>query len=243
MFLVQREVPSDPSSLAYLMGCAGQGKSIAVDVHKDDVDWFIEQAEQKGVDINYIIDTHIHADHVSGGLELAKKTGGEYMLYETSHPNFDFTPLTDRQVINAGNVGVEILYTPGHTADSFSLLVTDNSRAPEPWFLLSGHTLFIGSAGRPDLRGREREMAGLLYESIHEKILPLADHIEVYPGAKAGSVCGAGLSAKPVSTIGYEKRINPMLSMNKKDFIEAVLKDLPSEPEGMQGIIQQNISE
>lgn len=242
MFLVQREVPSDPSSIAYFMGCAGQGKSIAVDVHLADVDWFIEQAEQKGVDITYVIDTHIHADHVSGGLALAKRTGAEYMLHETAQPNFAFTPLQDGQIINAGNVGVEVLYTPGHSMDSYCLLVTDHSRGPEPWFLISQHTLFVGSVGRPDLRGREEEMAGLLYDSLHTKILTLPDYIEVLPGAKAGSVCGAGISAKPVSTIGYEKIRNPMLSMNKHDFIQQVLSNLPPLPDKMDEIIRQNIS-
>ena len=155
MFLVQRENPSNPSSIAYFMGCAGQGKGIAVDIHLNDLDWFIAQAEQKGVNISYVIDTHIHADHYSGGKALAERTGAEYMLHESSQPNFDFVPLKDQQIINAGNVGVKILHTPGHTLDSISLLVTDNSRAANPWFLLSQHTLFVGSVGRPDLRGQE----------------------------------------------------------------------------------------
>ncbi|GKT11392.1 MAG: hydroxyacylglutathione hydrolase [Thiomicrorhabdus sp.] len=240
MFLVQREVPSDPSSLAYFFGCAGQAKAIAFDVHADDVDWFMDQAEQKGVKIIAVMDTHIHADHVSGGRALAERSGGEYMLYETSQPNFDFTPLTDGQKIIAGNVEAEVIYTPGHTMDSFSLLITDNSRAPEPWFLLTAHTLFVGSVGRPDLRGREKEMAGHLYDSIHNRILSLEGHIEIYPGAKAGSVCGVGISAKPVSTIAYEKRNNAFLQMDKEQFIEQVVSDLPPKPIGMLDIIQQN---
>jgi len=242
MFLVQREVPSNPSSIAYFMGCAGQGKSIAVDVHKEDVDWLIKQAEQKGVEITYVIDTHIHADHISGAMEIVKRTGATYLLHESSAPQFDFTPVKDGEELSAGNVGVEVIHTPGHTMDSICLLVTDNSRGPQPWFLISQHTLFVGSVGRPDLRGREKEMAGHLYDSIHSKILTLPDYIEVLPGAKAGSVCGVGISAKPMSTIGYEKANNASLKLNKDDFIEKILQDLPPFPDKMEVIIEANIT-
>ena len=242
MFLVQREVPSDPSAISYFMGCVGQGKSIAVDVYLEDVDWFIDQANQKGVEINYVIDTHIHADHISGARLLAEKTGAEYLLHETSTPQFEFTSVVDGQIIKVGNVGVEIIYTPGHTLDSICLLVTDHSRGETPWFVLSQHTLFVGSVGRTDLRGREREMADLLYDSIHSKLLTLPDHIEILPGAKAGSVCGAGISAKPISTIGYEKANNPTLKLNRDAFIEKALEGLPPEPEKMADIIKANIS-
>lgn len=240
MFLEQRINPNEPSSISYFMGCAGQGKSVAVDVHYDDVDWFLEQAKIKGVEINFVIDTHIHADHYSGARKLSELTGAEYLLHETAQADFKFTPLHDKQIINAGNVGIEILHTPGHTMDSICLLVTDNSRVPEPWFLLSQHTLFVGSVGRPDLKGEEEKMAGLLHDSIHHKLLTLPDHIEILPGAKAGSVCGAGISAKPFSTIGFEKRNNPTLKLSKHDFIEEVLSTLPPYPENMYNIIQAN---
>lgn len=242
MFLVQREVPGDPSSLSYYIGCAGHGKSIAIDVHQHDVDWFVRQAEEKEVAINYVIDTHIHADHYSGGKALAKVVGADYMLHESSSPNFDFVGLKDQQILNAGNVGVKIIHTPGHTLDSICLLVTDNSRGPNPWFLLSQHTLFVGSVGRPDLRGEEEKMAGLLYDTLHNKLLTLADHIEILPGAKAGSACGAGISAKPISTIGYEKANNPILSRSKEDFIRQILSELPPYPDNMGSIIQANVT-
>jgi len=243
MFLVQRQVPNDPSSLAYLFGCGGKGKAIAVDVHQDDVDWFVEQAKLKDVEINYIVDTHIHADHVSGGRELAKKCGGEYRLHESSTPEFSFSPLKDGDVLNIGNVATTVLHTPGHTTDSICLLVSDNRRTSEPWFLITGHTLFVGSAGRPDLRGQEHKMAGLLHDSLFNKILSLPEHVEIYPGAQAGSVCGAGLSAKPVSTIAYEKRFNTCLDTDKEAFIQSILSELPPEPANMKKIIQQNIDD
>ncbi|MBL4659005.1 MAG: MBL fold metallo-hydrolase [Alcanivoracaceae bacterium] len=243
MFLEQRIVPDDPSSIAYFMGCAGQGKSIAVDVHLDDIDWYIQQAQDKMVEITYIIDTHVHADHYSGGKVLAAITGAQYMLHESAAANFEFTALKDQQVLNAGNVGVQIIHTPGHTLDSICLLVTDNSRAPNPWFILSQHTLFVGSVGRPDLRGQEEMMAGLLYDTLHNKLLTLPSHIEILPGAKAGSVCGAGISAKPLSTIGYEKINNPMLSLSKNEFITEILANLPPYPDKMDKIIEANISQ
>ena len=240
MFLEQRINPNEPSSISYYIGCIGQGKSIAVDVHLDDVQWYINQAEEKGVEINYIIDTHIHADHYSGARKLVELTGAQYLLHEASEPEFEFTHIKDQQIINAGNVGVRILHTPGHTMDSICLLVTDNSRVAKPWFLLSQHTLFVGSVGRPDLKGQEKMMAGLLYDSIHSKLLVLPDHIEILPGAKAGSVCGAGISAKPFSTIGFEKRNNSTLKLSKKDFITEVLSTLPPYPKDMKKIVRAN---
>lgn len=241
MFMVQREIPEDPSSISYFMGCASQGKSLAIDVHLDDIDWFISQAQVRGVEINYVIDTHVHADHYSGGKALAARTGASYMLHESSQIQFDFVGLKDQEIIKAGNVGVKVLHTPGHTMDSICLLVTDHSRGPKPWFLLSQHTLFVGSVGRPDLRGQEEEMAGYLFDSIHNKLLTLDSHIEVLPGAKAGSACGAGLSAKPMSTIGYEKLTNPIFQLSKSDFITEVMKSLPAYPSNMDAIIQANV--
>ncbi len=129
---------------------------------------------------------------------------------------FPFEPLHDSQVIEAGNVIVRVLHTPGHTPDSVSLLVTDKRRGDEPWFVLTGDTLFVGAIGRPDLAGREREMASLLFDTLQAKLLPLPDTIELFPGHQAGSVCGAGLSGKPSSTIGFERRWNPALSMRDR---------------------------
>ncbi|BAS68367.1 MBL fold metallo-hydrolase [Bathymodiolus septemdierum thioautotrophic gill symbiont] len=240
MFLTQRQAPSDPSSLSYLYGCGGKGKAIAVDVHQEDVDWFIEQAKIREVEINTIIDTHIHADHISGGRELANKCGGTYMLHESSTPNFEFSPLQDEQLLVSGNVMTKILHTPGHTMDSVCLLVSDTRRTSEPWFLISGHTLFVGSAGRPDLKGQEEKMARLLYHSINEKILTLPGHVEIYPGAQAGSVCGAGLSAKPCSTISFERRFNTSLKENEDNFIKSILDNIPSKPINMPNIVQKN---
>lgn len=222
MFLFQHTPNSEPGSLSYLLGCVGQGLGIAVDVHQDEVDTYLDIAAKKGIQIAYVIDTHVHADHLTGGYELAQRSGGEYALFESSPAKCDFLPLTDGKIVKAGNVEVEVLHTPGHTEDSITLKVTDRSRADEAWFLVTGHTLFVGSVGRPDLHGREKEMAAKLYDSIHEKILTLPDTMEILPGAQAGSVCGAGISGKPMSTLGFEKRYNPTLRLRREDFIEQV---------------------
>lgn len=242
MFFLQRSAPSDPSSLAYLFGCGGKGHAIAVDVHAEDVDWFMEQATKQAVKIDYVIDTHIHADHVSGGRELARRSGGQYCLHESSTPQFAFSPLKDGQVLTIGNVTAQVLHTPGHTADSICLVVSDNRRGSAPWFVLTGHTLFVGSAGRPDLRGEEERMGGLLHDSIFNKLLTLPGHVEIFPGAQAGSVCGAGISGKPSSTIAFEKQFNTALLADKGEFVAAILGNLPPQPVGMTEIIRRNVS-
>ena len=239
-----RQLATRESSLSYFFGCGTKGKSMAVDVVAGDEEWFIEEARRAGVTIDYVVDTHVHADHYSGGRRLAQMAGAPYCLHESDRGRvrFDFEPLEDGQSLNLGNVDVEVLHTPGHTPDSICLLVTDRRRGELPWFVLTGDTLFVGSTGRPDLLGREREMAGQLYDSLHGKLLTLSSDIEIYPGHQAGSVCGAGLSGKPSSTIGFEKRWNPGLSMNKKDFIEYLLREIPPRPAEMDKIVEANIS-
>ena len=144
------------------------------------------------MEIKYVFDTHIQADHLSGGLRLAQLTGAEYCLHESADVSFDFTAVTDNQDLDLGNVAIRVLHTPGHTPESISLLVTDKTRGPEPWFLLTGDTLFVSAVGRPDLPGNAEESAAQLYESLHEKILVLPNALEIYPAHFSGSVCGAG---------------------------------------------------
>jgi glyoxylase-like metal-dependent hydrolase (beta-lactamase superfamily II) len=202
----------------------------------------VEQAAQAGVAITHVIDTHVHADHVSGGRKLAELTGAPYCLHESARDlvHFDFEPLRDEQTIVAGNVAVRVLHTPGHTLDSTCLLVTDKRRGEAPWFAITGDTLFVGAVGRPDLAGREREMAGILYDSLHRKLLNLPDDVEIYPGHQAGSACGAGLSGKPSSTLGFEKRWNPALSLPREAFIDALTAQIPPRPADMDRIVAAN---
>src|SRR5262245_39653753 len=172
--------------------------------------------------ITHVIDTHVHADHVSGGAALAKDVGAAYCLHESAEVAMPFTPLRDGQEVELGNTRVKVLHTPGHTPESMCLVVTDLRRGADPWFVLTGDTLFVGAVGRPDLPGHAEQNAELLYENIHSKLLTLPDDVEVFPAHFAGSACGAGMSGKPSSTIAFEKRWNPLLSRPKGEFVQAL---------------------
>ena len=238
-----RQRAAENATLSCFFGCAGLGKAVAVDVVAGDEDWFIAVAEKAGAKIAHVIDTHVHADHYSGGPELARRVCAPYYLHESDRGRvaFDFEPLTDGQRLEAGNVLVDVMHTPGHTLDSICLLVSDLRRGNEPWFVITGDTLFVGAVGRPDLAGREREMAAQLHDTLHRKLLTLPSDLEIYPGHQAGSACGTGLSGKPASTIGFEKRFNPMLAMSHEAFVDALVADIPSSPVDMARIIEANL--
>jgi glyoxylase-like metal-dependent hydrolase (beta-lactamase superfamily II) len=224
---------------AYLFGCGSVGPCAVVDAHEEDVDAYLDFAASKGMRITHVIDTHVHADHRSGGVALAKKAGAVYGLHASADVAVPFEPLRDGQHIELGNTRITVLHTPGHTPESISLVVTDLRRGADPWFVLTGDTLFVGAVGRPDLPGRARENASELYDSIHDKLLTLPGDLELYPAHFSGSACGAGMSGKPSSTIAFEKRFNPLLGMSREDFIEA-LSDVPPKPEAMEQIIRIN---
>lgn len=237
-----RQLPSKEATLSYFFGCATYAKAIAVDVVAGDEEWFVEEARKAGVKITHVIDTHMHADHYSGGRKLAAMLGTSYCLHESDQGQvkFDFEPLHDGQKLDLGNVQVEVLHTPGHTHDSVCLLVTDLRRGGAPWFVVTGDTLFVGAVGRPDLAGREREMAAELHNSLHSRLLGLPDDIEIYPGHQAGSACGVGLSGKPSSTLGFEKRWNPALSMARDTFVTELTREIPPRPADMDRIVAAN---
>jgi glyoxylase-like metal-dependent hydrolase (beta-lactamase superfamily II) len=237
-----KQLAAKDASLSYLFGCIGHAKAIAVDVVGGDEAWFIAQAEAMNVSIAYVVDTHLHADHISGGRALAAKVGAPYCMHEAARASvgFEFHALHDGDELDSGNVRAKVLHTPGHTLDSVCLLVKDMRRADEPWFVVTGDTLFVGAAGRPDLAGREEEMAGMLHDSLHSKLLALPDSLEIFPGHQAGSACGAGLSGKPSSTIGFEKRWNAALSMDRAAFVAAVTRDIPPRPAQMDEIVAVN---
>jgi hydroxyacylglutathione hydrolase len=241
MFFKQRQAAN--ATLSYFFGCAGHAEAVAVDVVSGDEEWFITEAQKAKVRIAHVIDTHVHADHFSGGPELARRVGAPYCLHESNKDRvaFHFEPLRDAQRLEAGNVLVDVVHTPGHTPDSVCLVVRDLRRGDEPWFAITGDTLFVGAVGRPDLAGHEREMAGQLYDSLHSKLLTLLPELEIYPGHQAGSACGVGLSGKPSSTIAFERRFNPMLSMSRDAFVAALTADSPPQPADMERIIEANL--
>lgn len=241
MFFRQRA--NADASISYFLGCGGLGQGIAVDVLAGDEAWYLDEARKLQVDITTVFDTHIHADHLSGGRRLAELAGARYALHESNigKTAFPFSPVRDGDVIDAGNTRVRILHTPGHTQDSICLLVADRRRADAPWFVLTGDTLFVGSVGRPDLAGREREMAARLWDSLHQRLLNLPDELEVYPGHQAGSACGADISGKPSSTLGFEKRWNPLLTLDKETFTATMAATTQARPMDMERLVAANL--
>jgi len=197
-----------------------------------DIAPYLEAAAQKGMRITHVIETHVQADHVSGARRLAGATGATVLVHRAAGVRFPHAELDDGDRLDLGNVGIEVVATPGHTFDGISLVVTDRSRAPEPWFVLTGDTLFAGGVGRPDLlgSGAEGRLAADLYDSVH-RLLALPDHLEVYAAHFGGAACGRGLSGKPGSTIGFERRFNPALQLGRREeFVRFVLADLPPQP-------------
>jgi hydroxyacylglutathione hydrolase len=221
---------------SYVFGCMGKARLAVVDPHAEHVQDYLAIAEIAGVPIVAIVETHVQADHLSGALDLARRTGATIYLHEAADVEFAHQDVRDGDVVDLGNVTVRCLHTPGHSPDSICLLVTDLTRGPQPWFLLTGDTLFVGDAGRPDLQegGEEakRRAAEQLYDSLFDVVARLADDLELYPAHFAGSACGRAMSGKPSSTIGFERRWNQALQPRGREaFVEFMLRDLPPQPE------------
>ena len=205
----------DLGCASYLLGCGTVGQCARSSIRAPRTSTRTSRSPHaKKMQITQVIDTHVHADHRSGGVELAKRTGAPYRLHESADVDVPFTPMRDGEEIDLGNTRMRVLHTPGHSPESVSLLVTDLKRGTEPWFVLTGDTLFVGAVGRPDLPGqRTRERRRSSTRASTTKLLTLPDDLEIYPGHFSGSLCGAGLSGKPSSTIAFERRWNPMLSL------------------------------
>lgn len=217
---------------SYLIGCEGAGVAAVVDPDRD-VQKYLDAAAAHGLRITHIIETHLHADHVSGNTDLAARTGADIYLHEASGAEFAHKPLKAGDVLKLGNVRLEVRHTPGHTPESITLLVADTTRAAEPWLALTGDTLFVGDIGRPDLVGAAaaRELAGQMHDSLLKQILPLADGLLIFPGHGTGSLCGRAIGSMRSTTLGFERRHNPALAPRPKtDFIEFATRDLPEQP-------------
>jgi len=199
-----------------------------------DIEPYLEAAAQKSMRITHIFETHVQADHLSGARRLSEATGAPVIFHKSAPVEFPHLNVEDGERHDLGNVVLSILHTPGHTPDSVSILVTDKTRASEPWFVLTGDTLFSGGVGRPDLigAGSEAMLAEQLHDSLHRKIMTLPDHLEIFPAHFGGAACGKGLSGKPGSTIGFERRFNPALqARSRAEFVDFVLADLPPQSE------------
>jgi glyoxylase-like metal-dependent hydrolase (beta-lactamase superfamily II) len=243
-----RQILNDDTACAsYLLGCKTHRQFAVVDPHADLVDEYVALAEAQGVPIVAVLETHVQADHVSGLPELVGRTGATAYLPEGAGVNFDHHPLADDEVVKLGNTELQAIATPGHAPAHHAYLVTDHTRGDEPWFVLTGDALLVGDAGRPDLHAHgERtaeEMARALYRSLRDRLLALPDDLVLYPAHYSGSVCGRGLSANPISTVGFERRHNAALQFDsEEEFVAALTRDVPPAPEGQDAIVAANRS-
>jgi glyoxylase-like metal-dependent hydrolase (beta-lactamase superfamily II) len=188
----------------------------------------------------HVIDTHVHADHLSGGRALADAAGASYLVHESIEAP-DRSRLAHHQELSIGNVTIRVLHTPGHTPEHISLLVIDRARGSDPWFVLTGHTLMVGDMGRTELATSAESGAHALFASA-TRLRALPDHVEVWPGAFAGSVCGRRLSGKPASTIGFERRFNRAFATeDRESFVQFMLADIPERPENADHIRTANL--
>src|SRR5690349_6195975 len=215
---------------SYMIG--SEGVAAVVDPQRD-VDIYIEEAQKNGLRIEHVIETHLHADFVSGHRELAARTGARIYVGASAGATFPHAAVHEGDEVPFGQCRLRFLETPGHTVESISILVTDLERSAEPFAVLTGDTLFIGDVGRPDLSGDStpQQLAGLLYDSLHEKLLRLPDAVEIYPAHGAGSLCGRQMSSERRSTIGRERAGNYALrAASREDFIRLLTAELPERP-------------
>lgn len=226
-------IVEDGGCASYVFGCPSTGRIGVVDPRPERIDAYLEAAERAGGEIVQVFDTHVHSDHRSGARELAERCGAALRLPAGAPVEFEFEPLSDGERVELGRTKVDVISTPGHVWEHASLLVTDTARADDPWLVFTGDALFVNSVGRPDLHGSERDLARALHRSLRERLMSLADWIEVYPGHVGGSACGAGISSNPYSTIGFERRHNELATEADADaFVERLLAEQePAPPE------------
>ncbi len=228
----------EKSCLSYLIGCPTLGVCAVIDP-QGEAQNYIETSAQAGLRITHIIDTHIHADHLSATRQLSSLTDAPVFLGAEAPVLFPYQPLEDGQTLEVGNRRFRILHTPGHTPEHICLLGDD-------WYLLTGDTLFVGDVGRVDLTAAENgfghveEAARQLYGSL-QRLMSLPDWIEVYPGHYEGSVCGRGMDGKMISTIGHERRENEILRASEENFVKFQVSNLPPLPTDFQAIKSVNL--
>ena len=244
--MIFRQLLNDDTACAsYVLGCKTSGELAVVDPHVDLVDRYIELAAAQGAQVTAVFDTHVQADHVSGMADLVARTGATAYLPDGAGVEFAHHAIGDGDVVRLGNVDIAAVATPGHALAHHAYLVTDHTRGDDPWLILTGDALLVGDAGRPDLHaGAEHSvehMARTLHRSLTERLLALPDELVLYPSHYSGSVCGRGLSANPVSTIGFERRHKAALQFASEDaFVQALTTDIPPAPEQQAAIVAAN---
>lgn len=229
--ILRQFLHTEPVAISYLLGCGGKSSGAVVDP-VGDVAPYLDAAAKTGMRLLYVIDTHIHADHVSSGRALAEASGAEYVLFHEAEVAPPIHGVRDGDMLELGNVTVEVMHSPGHTPEHISLLVRDRTRSEEPWFVMTGHTLMVGDLGRTELASSAEEGARFLFRTV-QRLKALPDHLEILPGAYSGSVCGKSLSGKPTSTIGFEKRNNKAFRIEDEEaFVKLMTTDIPPPPPG-----------
>ena len=243
MYFKQIETPGI-GCLSYVIGCPAAKVAAVIDP-KREIQEYLDITRNQGMKITHVIETHIHADHISGNLEITARTGADIYFYEKAPVAFKHKTLKEGDTIELGTAILEVLHTPGHTPHSISLLVKDTSRSEEePWFMLTGDLLFVGDVGRPDLAGKEllEKQVKNLYESIYKKLGKLPDRLGVYPAHGQGSLCGKGISSKTSTTLGYERHANPLLRLDSLDeFKKSLMREYPDRPKSFSHIISMNM--
>ena len=238
--IFEQLIYTDLGCASYLVGCQKVGEAVVVDPALDTR--ALERAlEHHKARLVGVIETHTHADHISGHGALALELGVPIYVSALAGAAHDHVGLADGQSIHVGNIELRAMHTPGHRPEHIALEVIDHTRSDEPWLLLTGDSLFVGDVARPDLAVDGQEGAAVLYQTIQERLLQLPDGIEVFPGHVAGSLCGKGMSAKPSTTLGFERRFNDMLQpMGETAFVEAANAGLAPKPPNLARIVDCN---
>jgi hydroxyacylglutathione hydrolase len=234
-------VKEDLGCASYIVGCTSAGTCAIIDPRLDMVDDILELTASKGLQIKAIIETHNHADHISGHGELSRRTGAEIYVHEQAGVKYPHKTLIEGDELRFGVARLRVIHTPGHRPEHIALAVSDTSRSNDPWLVLTGDSLFIGDIARPDLAVPGEEGASVLYDSIFNRLLKLDDGVEVYPAHVAGSLCGRSMSSKTSSTIGFERKHNTAAATRSRtEFIHDMNENLPQRPPNMYKIVESN---
>ncbi len=234
-------VKEDLGCASYIIGCTSAGTCAIIDPRLDMVDDILELTAIKGLQVKAVIETHNHADHISGHGELSRRTGAVIYVHEQADVRYPHKILKDGDELQFGVARLRVIHTPGHRPEHISLTVSDTSRSNDPWLVLTGDSLFIGDIARPDLAVPGEAGASVLYDSIFNRLLKLDDGVEVYPAHVAGSLCGRGMSSRTSSTIGFERKHNTAAApRSRMEFIRDMNDNLPQRPPNMYNIVERN---